>query len=246
MLHLDGKTSRDRSNGTEGVEGKAKTKDNLLTLATPVAALRQEGDSIGEHSPDRFLRMSPRTLWIGLARRSRLDHFAKEFAHEHEMVHGHRLAACFAGLSCGSSSNSSSNTIPRAEACAQASQAACAKVFACPATTDLVVAAIQASLGGTEDACKTTIQAMYCNVLECATAADYHGDKAAQCKQQFTDVTCSRPFSGGAGRDLRRGAGLSGRVSPVRANLYATRRRLSKRASVGRRRAVYGKMPRSL
>lgn len=99
----------------------------------------------------------------------------------------------FGGLSCGSSSssNSSSNNIPRADACAQASQAACAKVFACSATTDPVIAGIRFSLGGTEDSCKATIGAMYCKVLECATPADYHGDKAAQCKQQFTDITCS-------------------------------------------------------
>lgn len=104
----------------------------------------------------------------------------------------------FAGLSCGSSSNSSSNNIPRADACAQASQAACAKAFACPAT-DPGVALIRLAVGGSEDACKKTIQAMYCSAFECATPADYHGDKAAQCKQQFTDVTCSVLSTAGLG-----------------------------------------------
>jgi hypothetical protein len=105
----------------------------------------------------------------------------------------------FVGLSCGSSSsNSSSNSIPRADACLQASQAACAKVFACP-TTDPIVAGIRVMLGGSDDACEATIQANYCSAFECATAADYHGDKAAQCKQEFTDVTCSALSAAGLG-----------------------------------------------
>ncbi len=114
-------------------------------------------------------------------------------------------------LSCGSSNSSSSSTsIPRSEACAQASEAACAKVFSCP-TTDPVVATVQFVLGGSKNACQASIQAMYCSTFECATAADYHGEQAGQCKQQFSDASC---------QDLS-AAGLSAATAGVPAFLAA-------------------------
>lgn len=92
-------------------------------------------------------------------------------------------------LSCGSSSSPGGSSIPREQACAQGAQSSCAKVFSC-APSDPVIAIVQASLGGSTAACVTMIQQKNCSVFECATAADYHGDRAAQCKVEFSAVSC--------------------------------------------------------
>jgi hypothetical protein len=92
------------------------------------------------------------------------------------------LAACL--LSCGGGSTAS---IPQADACNQASRSICARVFSC---TDTVLLLAQVALGGSEAACQTTIQASYCGSFQCTGSQTYHGDKAQQCKDQFTTVSC--------------------------------------------------------
>jgi len=85
---------------------------------------------------------------------------------------------------CGGSSGPSS--LPQADACNQASKAACAKIYTCEST-------IATSLFGTQDACVTSILTS-CNSgtagFQCAATQTYHGDKAEMCKDQFTAMTC--------------------------------------------------------
>ncbi|MBC8133070.1 MAG: hypothetical protein H7X95_08830 [Deltaproteobacteria bacterium] len=96
------------------------------------------------------------------------------------------VAFVFFGLSCGG--GSSTPSIPQAQACTQAAQAACAKVFSC--TNDPVLMGAQFLLGGSEPACRTAVQQMYCSAFQCGAGQTYHGDKAAACKAQFGSVTC--------------------------------------------------------
>lgn len=88
-------------------------------------------------------------------------------------------------MSCGGGSSSG---IPQADACNQASRAACAKLFSCP---DAILVAARTLVGGTEEMCRTTIQQTYCAPFMCMTSQTYHGDKAQQCKDQFGTVSCA-------------------------------------------------------
>ena len=89
-------------------------------------------------------------------------------------------------VSCGGGSSSSG--IPQADACNQASQSACKKLFSC---TDLILTLAQQQLGGSEAACRTMIQQMYCAPFMCSADQTYSGVKAQQCKDQFGTVTCA-------------------------------------------------------
>jgi hypothetical protein len=90
-------------------------------------------------------------------------------------------------LSCG---GGAAKEIPEADACPEAAAAICGKVFSCPAS-DLVLGAVQLSLGGSDANCQATIKQNYCGSLTCTNGQTYHGDKAYQCKEQFKGVACS-------------------------------------------------------
>jgi predicted small lipoprotein YifL len=89
--------------------------------------------------------------------------------------------ALLAAAACGSSGPSS---LPQADACNQASKAACAKIYGCQAT-------LATALFGTEDACVTSIVTS-CGTtgFQCGATQTYHGDKAEMCKDQFTAMSC--------------------------------------------------------
>jgi hypothetical protein len=88
-------------------------------------------------------------------------------------------------LSCGGGSSSG---IPQADACNQASQSACAKLFSC---SDVILMIAQGVLGGTEVSCRMMIQQNYCAPFQCQAGQTYHPDKAQQCKDEFSAVTCA-------------------------------------------------------
>lgn len=115
-------------------------------------------------------------------------------------------------LSCGGGdSNSNDSNIPQAEACNVASQAACAKVFSCP-SSDIVIGIVQNGLGGTEQACRDMVRQTYCSAFQCTAGQTYHGDKAAQCRNEFTNVTCTALSASAA-------AALSGGISGFLASI---------------------------
>jgi hypothetical protein len=89
-------------------------------------------------------------------------------------------------LSCGG--GSTPGAIPEAEACPQAARSVCARVFSCP---DQLLQLAQFALGGSETACQAMVQQNYCGAFQCMAGQTYHGDKAAQCKQQFSTVSCA-------------------------------------------------------
>src|SRR4029078_7530154 len=116
------------------------------------------------------------------------------------VVVGLFIASALAALSCGSSSKG--GTIPQDQACTQASPAACTKVCSCRGAPSLTAA--QGGLGGTEPACETMIQMNFCAPFLCS-AADYHGDKAQQCKDQFGSVSCAQLSAAALAGGLRGG-----------------------------------------
>lgn len=89
--------------------------------------------------------------------------------------------------SCGSSSSGAANTIPQAEACTQAAQAACAKLFSC---TDLVLLVARQTLGDNASVCETMVEQSYCSTFACSATQTYHGDRAKQCKDDFGTLSC--------------------------------------------------------
>jgi hypothetical protein len=111
-------------------------------------------------------------------------------------------ALALLALSCGG--GGAPKEIPQADACPEASMAICGKIFSCPAN-DLILGAVQAGLGGSSMNCQTTITQNYCGGFTCSAGQTYHGDKAYQCKEQFSNVACSQ-ISGAvltAGADIQ-------------------------------------------
>src|SRR5450432_273095 len=94
------------------------------------------------------------------------------------------------GALCGSCGGSSSaaDTIPQAESCTQAAQAACGKLFSC---SDLVLVLAQQTLGGSASACETMVEQSYCPTFACSATQTYHGDRAKQCKDDFGTLSCT-------------------------------------------------------
>ena len=97
-----------------------------------------------------------------------------------------RLLTTFAlglvALSCGGGSPAG---IPQADACNQAAKAACTKIFGCPS-----LSVFQFVLQN-ETVCETMVVANCGSTgFQCAANQAYHGDKAQQCRDQFTNQTC--------------------------------------------------------
>jgi len=90
--------------------------------------------------------------------------------------------ASLTASACGDSGGPSS--LPQADACNQASKAACTKIYSCQQ-------AIATSLFGTQDACQASIVTS-CGTtgFQCGATQTYHGDKAQMCKDQFTAMSC--------------------------------------------------------
>lgn len=83
---------------------------------------------------------------------------------------------------CGGGSGPSS--IPQADACNQASTAACAKIYGCES-------ALATLAFGTQAQCQTMIlSSCGSSGFQCAASQTYHGDKAEMCKDQFSALSC--------------------------------------------------------
>jgi hypothetical protein len=89
-------------------------------------------------------------------------------------------------LSCGGGGGAVTG-IPEAEACAQASKAACTKLYACSGGTFVTIQAVL----GTEADCETTVlQNCGSTGFVCVAGQTYHGDQAQSCKDQFSGQSC--------------------------------------------------------
>jgi hypothetical protein len=116
-------------------------------------------------------------------------------------------------LSCGSGSTPG---IPQAEACSEASKSVCAKLFSC---SDPILVGAQQAFGDNEASCQTTIQQNYCVAFMCM-ASQYHGDKAQQCKDQFSTLSCATLSAAALGAIIA-GGGAQGASSTILATVPA-------------------------
>jgi len=92
------------------------------------------------------------------------------------------FVASLLAAACGGSSGPSS--IPQADACNQASKAACAKIYSCQPI-------LAAAAFGTQDQCQAMIVSSCGSTgFQCAANQTYHGDKAEMCKDQFSALSC--------------------------------------------------------
>jgi len=90
--------------------------------------------------------------------------------------------ASLTAAACGDSGGPA--TLPQADACNQASKAACDKIYSCEP-------GVAPSLFGSQDACVASVLTS-CGTtgFQCGATQTYHGDKAQMCKDQFTAMSC--------------------------------------------------------
>jgi hypothetical protein len=98
------------------------------------------------------------------------------------------LAASCGGSSGGGGGDAGLTSIPQAQACTEAAQTACTKIFSC---SDQGLLLIQVFLM-TVDMCEATaMQNCGATGFQCAATQTYHGDKAAQCRDAFNAQSCA-------------------------------------------------------
>ncbi len=96
------------------------------------------------------------------------------------------VALIVVAQSCGGSS--APKTILEADACNQAAQTACTKIFAC---SDTAFALVKLALMD-QKTCETmVVQNCGATGFRCAGGQSYHGDEAQNCKDEFNAQTCA-------------------------------------------------------